>query len=44
MGSKQLDVEGGVGVVRIFPVENVHLHLIVVACGEQRNKKRELQA
>lgn len=31
MGSVQLDVEGGICMVCLFPVEHVHLHLIVVA-------------
>ena len=30
VGPEQLDVECGVSVVRMVPVENVHLHLVVV--------------
>lgn len=37
MGSKQLNVEGGVCVVRFLPVEHVHLHLVVVAFESERN-------
>lgn len=34
-GAVQLHVEGGVGVVRMLPVEHVHLHLVVVACPSE---------
>lgn len=37
VGSKQLNIEGGVCVVRTFPVEHVHLHLIVVAFESETN-------
>lgn len=36
MGSVQLDVEGGICVVCLFPVEHVHLHLVVVALKETK--------
>lgn len=34
MGSVQLDVEGGICIVRLLSVEHVHLHLVVVALKE----------
>lgn len=34
MGTIQLDIEGRICIVRLFSVEHVHLHLVVVALKE----------
>ena len=35
MGSVQLDVEGGICMVCLFPVEHMHLHLVVVTLNRK---------